>query len=402
MPPPRPPAPPQDGVAAASQNDKQAFIDRILVRVRAAPDGEKHRSLRDNARLLGGIQAEAGFCDAEGIAWLLEALPPADNTFQAEQTAAWLGVKGLMLVALQPSRHQAFQFAGDMWHVHSLKNPMSIHTARDASIAPSAVQPPAPGRVWLRSDILLGVLSVTAMLTGWWLIAAAEIVRGDLLPSPADVWNAATEVVTQGYRGTTLWENVRATLGRLLSGFLAATLTGVPLGLWMGSNRTANAALNWIIQFMRPLPPLSYMILLILWFGTGDLSKSMLLFLTAFPIVVASSAAGVRGVKLQRIQAAQALGAKPGAVFGHVILPSAAPMILTGLQIALAAAFSTVVSAELLAATNGLGWMVISASTFLRNDIIILCIIILGLLGVTLAGLLRAVDKWAIHWRGRD
>jgi taurine transport system permease protein len=77
-------------------------------------------------------------------------------------------------------------------------------------------------------------------------------------------------------------------------------------------------------------------------------------------------------------------------------------MILTGLQIALAAAFSTVVSAELLAATNGLGWMVISASTFLRNDIIILCIIILGLLGVTLAGLLRAVDKWVIHWRGRD
>jgi taurine transport system permease protein len=245
-------------------------------------------------------------------------------------------------------------------------------------------------------------MSVTVMFTGWWLIATAGIVREDLLPSPADVWNAALEVVTQGYRGTTLWENVSATLGRLLSGFLAATLTGVALGLWMGSSRTANAALNWIIQFMRPLPPLSYMILLILWFGTGDLSKGMLLFLTAFPIVVASSAAGVRGVKLQRIQAAQALGAKPGAVFLHVILPSAAPMILTGLQIALAAAFSTVVSAELLAATNGLGWMVISASTFLRNDIIILCIIILGLLGVTLAGLLRAVDKWLIHWRGRD
>jgi taurine transport system permease protein len=279
---------------------------------------------------------------------------------------------------------------------------MSTHTARDASIAPSAVQPPASGRVWLRTDILLGVLSVTVMFSGWWLIAAAGIVRGDLLPSPADVWNAALEVVTQGYRGTTLWENISATLGRLLGGFLAAALTGVALGLWMGSTRAADAALNWIIQFMRPLPPLSYMILLILWFGTGDLSKSMLLFLTAFPIVVASSAAGVRGVKLQRIQAAQALGAKPGAVFLHVILPSAAPMILTGLQIALAAAFSTVVSAELLAATNGLGWMVISASTFLRNDIIILCIIILGLLGVTLAGLLRAVDKWAIHWRGRD
>jgi len=240
------------------------------------------------------------------------------------------------------------------------------------------------------------------MLAGWWLLSAAGVVRRDLLPTPPDVWAAAVEVVTRGYRGTTLWENINATLGRLLGGFLAATLTGVPLGLWMGSSRTTNAAINWIIQFMRPLPPLSYMILLILWFGTGDLSKGMLLFLTAFPIIVASSAAGVRCVKLQRIQAARTLGAMPAAVFRHVTLPSAAPMILTGLQIALAAAFSTVVSAELLAATNGLGWMVISASTFLRNDIIILCIIILGLLGVTLAGLLRALDKWAIHWRGRD
>ena len=254
----------------------------------------------------------------------------------------------------------------------------------------------------LRTGFLLGTVSVTVMVAGWWLIAAAQIVRADLLPSPADVWDAAVEVVTQGYRGTTLWQNINATLGRLLGGFLAATLAGVPLGLWMGSSRTANAALDWIIQFMRPLPPLSYMILLILWLGTGDLSKGTLLFLTAFPIIVASSAAGVRGVKLQRIQAAQALGATRGAVFRHVILPSAAPMILTGLQIALAAAFSTVVSAELLAATDGLGWMVISASTFLRNDIIILCIIILGLLGVTLAGLLRAADRWVIHWRGRD
>ena len=249
---------------------------------------------------------------------------------------------------------------------------------------------------------MLGGLSVTIMVAGWWLIAAAGIVRGDLLPSPTDVWNAAVEVATLGYRGTTLWENIGATLGRLLGGITAATLTGVPLGLWMGSSRTVNAVLNWIIQFMRPLPPLSYMILLILWFGTGDLSKGMLLFLTAFPIIVASSAAGVHGVKQQRIQAARALGANPSAVFRHVILPSAAPMILTGLQIALAAAFSTVVSAELLAATNGLGWMVISASTFLRNDIIILCIIILGVLGVLLAWSLRALDKRVIHWRGRD
>lgn len=107
-------------------------------------------------------------------------------------------------------------------------------------------------------------------------------------------------------------------------------------------------------------------------------------------------------MKRERVQAAMALGAGPGAVFRYVVLPSAAPMVFTGLQIALAAAFSTVVSAELLAATDGLGWMVISASTFLRNDIIILCILILGLLGVGLAWALRAADARMIHWRGRD
>jgi taurine transport system permease protein len=256
---------------------------------------------------------------------------------------------------------------------------------------------PKPG-----GPVLLGALSVAAMIAVWWGLAATGAVRADLLPSPAAVWDALVEVTTQGYRGTTLWGNAASTLGRLLSGFGAATLLGVPLGLWMGSDRVANAALDWIIQFMRPLPPLSYMILLILWLGTGDLSKAMLLFLTAFPIIVASSAAGVRGVKQQRIQVALALGANRRAVFRHVILPSAAPMIMTGLQIALAAAFSTVVSAELLASTDGLGWMVISASTFLRNDIIILCILILGLLGVALASLLRAADRRVIHWRGRE
>ena len=273
--------------------------------------------------------------------------------------------------------------------------------------ASAGVPPSRPVRLWrgvpvLSHPALLSMLSVGAMVGGWWVLAASGAVRADLLPSPADVWDALVEVTTQGYRGTTLWGNAASTLGRLLGGFGAATVLGVPLGLWMGSNRVANAALDWVIQFMRPLPPLSYMILLILWLGTGDLSKGMLLFLTAFPIVVASAASGVRGVKQQRIQVAQALGATRGDVFRHVILPSAAPMILTGLQIALAAAFSTVVSAELLASTDGLGWMVISASAFLRNDIIILCILVLGGLGVALAAMLRGTDRHFIHWRGRE
>lgn len=253
-----------------------------------------------------------------------------------------------------------------------------------------------------RPRLSLGYLSVAGMVALWWGLSASGMVPRDLLPTPPDVLAAFREIARDGYRGTTLLGNTLSTLGRLASGFGLAVLFGVPLGLWMGTNRVVAAALDWIVQFLRPLPPLSFMILLILWLGTGDRSKAALLFLTAFPIVIAASAAGVRQVKERRVQAALALGASRRQVFVHVILPSAAPMILTGLQIALAAAFSTVVSAELMAATDGLGWMVISASHFLRNDIILLCILMLGFLGVLLAWLLRQADGRLVHWRGRD
>lgn len=271
-----------------------------------------------------------------------------------------------------------------------------------AVAAEAAASRPAVRLPWRVPGSWPGFVSVATMVAGWWFLSGFGLVSREFLPTPADVFSALMEVLRDGYRGTTLWGNIASTLTRLLGGFGLATVIGVPLGLWMGANARVNAAIDWIVQFMRPLPPLSYMILLILWLGTGDLSKGALLFLTAFPIIVAASAAGVRGVKQQKIQAALSLGANRAQVFRHVILPSAAPMVMTGLQIALAAAFSTVVSAELLASTDGLGWMVISASTFLRNDIIILCILLLGGLGIGLASLLRLADKRLVHWRGRD
>lgn len=296
----------------------------------------------------------------------------------------------MLAYALQ-SRHHP------MAHLHGRQMPnASLTVEAPPEVAPRRLRGRALPPAWL------GVASVCAMLLAWWAVSGGRVVSADLLPSPGDVWGAALEIGRNGYRGTTLAGNALSTLGRLAGGFGLAVLFGVPLGLWMGGSRALAAALDWIVQFLRPLPPLSYMILLILWLGTGDASKTALLFLTAFPIVVAASAAGVRGVKAQRVQAARALGASPAQVFRHVVLPSAAPMVFTGLQIALAAAFSTVVSAELMAATDGLGWMVISASHFLRNDVILLCILVLGLLGVALAWGLRLLDRRVVHWRGRD
>ncbi len=261
---------------------------------------------------------------------------------------------------------------------------------------------PHPSQVQRTPPFLLSTLAVTAALILWWVLTATGAVPSTQLASPAEVWAALLEILRDGYRGTSLQQDVGATLGRLLAGFALAVLAGVPLGLWMGLNARVAAALDWVVQFLRPLPPLSYMILLILWFGVGNGSKVALLFLTAFPIVASAAMAGVRGVRVQRIQAARTLGASRAQVTLFVVLPSALPVILTGLRIALAAAFSTVVSAELLAATDGLGWMVISASHFLRSDVVLLCILVLGGLGMALSRALVLADTRLVHWRGRE
>ena len=250
--------------------------------------------------------------------------------------------------------------------------------------------------------LLLGCASVSTGLLAWYLLGALGLVPSDLLASPADVWAALVDILRNGYRGTTLGQNIVATLGRCLAGFALATLLGVPLGLWLGTSRLADASVNFIIQFLRPLPPLSYLVLLILWFGAGDLSKIVLLFMGAFPTITTAAAAGVRQVSTQRVQAALSLGATKGQVFRFVMFPASLSMIFTGLRIALAGAFSSVVAAELMAASDGLGWMVFSASRFLRTDIILLGIILLGLFGMALSRTLVEIDTRVIHWRGRE
>lgn len=246
----------------------------------------------------------------------------------------------------------------------------------------------------------LSVAAVAAAFAAWELIAALRLAPADLLPGPVVVAATFVDVLRNGYRDTTLAQDVLATLYRCGAGFLLACAAGIPLGLLMGYWARLRSALDPIVQFMRPLPPLSYLVLLILWLGTGNASKIALLFLSAFPIVVSSATAGVRSVREQKLQVARSLGASDWQMFRFVILPSALPMIFTGARIALAVAFSTVVAAELMAATDGLGWMVFSASHFLRNDIIIMAVILLGLLGLSLNQLVLAVDAAVIHWRG--
>ncbi|HUC18038.1 MAG TPA: ABC transporter permease [Acetobacteraceae bacterium] len=247
----------------------------------------------------------------------------------------------------------------------------------------------------------VGAGAVLLALAAWQGVVVAGLVPSMLVPPPTDVWGAFIDILRHGYRDTTLAEDIGATVGRALAGFGLATLFGVPFGVWMGVDQRVASSFGWIVQFMRPLPPLSFLVLLILWLGLGEASKIALLTITAFPIVVSASQAAVRGVPALWIAAARSLGASPGQVFSRVVLPASLPMIFTGLSIALAATFSTVVAAELLAANDGLGWMVLSASKFLRNDVIMVGIILLGLIGMVLSRLLLFLDSRVVHWRGR-
>jgi taurine transport system permease protein len=278
-----------------------------------------------------------------------------------------------------------------------------VEKASEASIAHKAT-PEVTSVRWraaaLSDPRWLSVLSVLALLAIWTVLSAFALVPEVLLPGPGEVAASFVDLLLHGYRETTLWQNSGATLWRCGAGFLLACVTGVPLGLAMGYSDKVRAACNYIVQFMRPLPPLSYLILLILWLGIGETSKIMLLYLTAFPIIASSSMAGVWNTKLQRVQSAQSLGASNWKIFRHIIFPSALPMIFTGARIALATAFSTVVAAELMAATDGLGWMVFSASRFLRNDVIIIGIVLLGVIGMALNQLMLLVDRRVVHWRG--
>ena len=247
----------------------------------------------------------------------------------------------------------------------------------------------------------LSALSVVAAIGLWWAITASAWVPPEMLASPAQVLAALGEILREGYRGTTLAQNVTATLGRCLLGFVLAVLSGVPIGLLMGLQPRANAAFGGLVQFPRPLPPLSYMILLILWFGTGDGSKVALLYLTALPIIISAAVSGVRSVPIARLRAARSLGSGFWQTIFLVVLPSSLPALFTGIRIALAAAYSTTVASELFAATNGLGWMVLSGSHFLRNDIVLLGILILGLAGMAFSRTLLVLERRLVHWQGR-
>lgn len=255
---------------------------------------------------------------------------------------------------------------------------------------------------FLTAEKAISVGSVTVIFLFWYAITALNWVNPLFLPSPSAVWSAFIEILNNGYKGNSLVYHIFQSMFRLVTALILAIATAVPLGMVCGFSKPVRAALDPIIEFYRPLPPLAYYTLLVIWLGIQDPSKIALLFLAAFAPLFLAVVSGVERISVDRINGARSLGASGWQLFLHVIFPSCLPEIFTGLRTAIGVSYSTLVAAEMVAATSGIGWMVLDASKFLRSDVIFVGIIIMGVIAILIDTVIRWVQKTQLPWIGRD
>ncbi len=252
-------------------------------------------------------------------------------------------------------------------------------------------------------NVRLSLATLAVLLFIWWAVTALKLISPLFLPAPQQVLHQLYVIASpQGFMDATLWQHLAASLTRIVIALLAAVIIGVPVGIAMGLNDTVRGILDPLIELYRPVPPLAYLPLMVIWFGIGETSKILLIYLAIFAPVALSAVAGVRSVSQVRVRAAQALGASKGQVLRYVVLPSALPEILTGIRIGLGVGWSTLVAAELIAATRGLGFMVQSAGEFLATDVVIAGISVIALIAFSLELGLRALQRKLTPWHGEQ
>lgn len=214
--------------------------------------------------------------------------------------------------------------------------------------------------------LFFSILSVVGLLLAW-QISSQIIGSPILLPSPGIVVRAAIGLAHSPFQGVSLWDDIWISSVRVLLGFFIGFVIGVVLGLAMALSWVVKALANPLIEGLRPVPPLAWIPLLVIWFGIGEFPKVLLLVLTTVPIVSIATMSAVVGIREDMMLAARSLGANRWQVMLHVVLPAALPGILTGARIATGAGWSSVVAVEMVSAERGLGWLIWQASSYLET-----------------------------------
>ncbi len=260
---------------------------------------------------------------------------------------------------------------------------------------------------------LVRIIALVVFLGVWWLITSLQLIKPLYLPSPASVWHAfvlantdhpiapGVDRMVKGEQNYYLWEHLIASLQRIGVGVGWAVIFGPILGFAMASYKPIATIIEPYLNFLRALPPLGYIGILIVWFGIGDTSKMWLLFLAAFPPITIATINGVRGVREERINGALSLGASRLQTITHVVLPSTLPEVISGIRIAVGFAWTTVVAAELNNGIPGIGGLAYLSGTELKTPLTIACIIVIGIAAILLDLAIKGVEKVLVPWRGK-
>ena len=264
------------------------------------------------------------------------------------------------------------------------------------------------GRLW-------SIVTLVVLVAAWWLATVTGLVdpifwpplEGSLYPwddpdrARPGVIDRFVALLIEGYRNISLWEHVWTSVQRVLLGVVFGAAVGIPLGFAMGLNSVARGLLDPVVEFVRPIPPLALIPLVILWLGIDEVAKIFLLFLAALFIMLIAARSGASSVRISKVHAAYSLGASKTQVLRHVILPNALPEIFTGLRTSMGVCWGTLVAAELVAADQGVGSMMMIAKNFLQTDVVVIGIIIIGAIGFAIEMLMRVLEGWLIPWKGK-
>ncbi|HEX8013070.1 MAG TPA: ABC transporter permease [Casimicrobiaceae bacterium] len=263
-----------------------------------------------------------------------------------------------------------------------------------------------PARRAARRDRWLGLGSFAVMLGTWFAVTGSglwpPLVAPAFLPSPMTVAKTFWKLANSGYQGYTLAHHFLISLMRFGIAFAICVVVGVPVGLLMGMHSGVRAALDPPIESTRPIPKLALLPLFIIWFGIGELSKIILIITALFPLISISAMQAVRAVSIRKIQAAQSLGASRATIFRRVLLPASLPGIFTGLRVSVGIGVTMLVGAEMVASSDGIAWMALTAADFIQTDIVLVGVLIMAALGYSLDQLFRALERRLVHWAGRE
>lgn len=247
---------------------------------------------------------------------------------------------------------------------------------------------------------MLSFAGIMAFLIIWQLLLVAGIVSGRYLAKPTELVVLFVQKLSDpAPDGATLLVSIWASLRVSLTGLILAIVIGVPLGLCMGWFKALDRLVTPIFEIIRPIPPVSWIPLTILWMGIGLRAKAFIIFFSAFIPCVINSYTGVKLTNKTLINVARTSGASYVETFYKVAIPSALTMVFTGIRVAVGNAWSTLVAAEMLAASAGLGYMILMGRMFARADIIILGMLVIGAIGAFFNGVLSFVENHVIKWR---